>query len=249
MRRLSWLVALVAVPVLVAGSGPQEQAAPPWFRTRTDLVLVDVSVVDRDGVPVAGLQPDDFRVTVDFRPRKVVSVLFVSQAGAGEPVCAGFARDAVGPAVCHESDRRRRPDGCDRGGRAEPAARLDGAGVEVDRPIARQLRPVGPPGAGGVTGAAGGRGLHERLCPDYPVDKDDPVRPPDADQAPGGADAPPHRHPGARDPEWRRRRQPAGGRAVRRCCSAADAVGGAAADRGFGGGRVATQNLQGAAPR
>ena len=80
MRRSSWLVTLVTVPTLAAAPWPQRQAAPPSFKTTTELVLVDVSVLDREGAPVAGLQPTDFRITVDRQPRRVVSVQFLNEA-------------------------------------------------------------------------------------------------------------------------------------------------------------------------
>lgn len=67
----------------------QEQPAtqqPQVFRTAVDAVPLDVVVVDRDGRPVAGLQPSDFVVTVDGRPRTVVTAQFLSASAAGGSV-------------------------------------------------------------------------------------------------------------------------------------------------------------------
>jgi VWFA-related protein len=55
--------------------------APPVFATGVDVVAVDVSVVDKDGHPVLGLQAGDFTLSVGGRPRRIVSVEFVNDAG------------------------------------------------------------------------------------------------------------------------------------------------------------------------
>lgn len=51
------------------------------FRSGVDLVTVDATVIDRDGRPLDHLGPDDFRLEVDGRARRVISAQFVSQAG------------------------------------------------------------------------------------------------------------------------------------------------------------------------
>jgi VWFA-related protein len=43
-----------------------------------DLVAVDAHVVDRNGRPVDNLRPDEFRIEVDGKPRRVVSAEFVA---------------------------------------------------------------------------------------------------------------------------------------------------------------------------
>ena len=54
---------------------PQQE---PVFRGRVDLVAVDVHVLDGSGRPVAGLQPADFRITVDGQPRSIATADYVS---------------------------------------------------------------------------------------------------------------------------------------------------------------------------
>jgi VWFA-related protein len=85
-RGLRWIVlsalsAAVVVPL----------AAQPTFRSGVDLVTVDATVLGPDGNPLVDLGPDDFRLEVDGRPRRVVSAQFVSQAahGARSPVLHG----------------------------------------------------------------------------------------------------------------------------------------------------------------
>jgi len=53
----------------------------PTYRAGVDLVRVDAYVVDRDGRPVPGLKTTDFQVTVDGKPRRVVTADFVKLAG------------------------------------------------------------------------------------------------------------------------------------------------------------------------
>lgn len=73
MRRpaaLLWLgITIIAMPPLAAERGQQPAAA---FRTGVDLLTLEATVLDRDGVPARDLQPGDFTVMVGGRPRKVV---------------------------------------------------------------------------------------------------------------------------------------------------------------------------------
>jgi VWFA-related protein len=70
------LLALAAPgsPAVAAGQ------TPPVFGVGVDIVAVDASVVDADGRPVLGLGPDDFKVEVDGRPRRLVSVEYLGRA-------------------------------------------------------------------------------------------------------------------------------------------------------------------------
>ena len=62
------IVALVASSHLAA-----QDPAPPTFRSRVDVITVDVVAVDKQGRPVEDLKPGDFAVKVDGRGRPVVS--------------------------------------------------------------------------------------------------------------------------------------------------------------------------------
>ena len=79
MRVVSVLVALMA-PAMLHGQAPEPPAQqPPVFGVTVDIVALDASVVDADGRPVLGLGPEDFRVEVDGRPRRLVSVEYVGR--------------------------------------------------------------------------------------------------------------------------------------------------------------------------
>ena len=71
---LSW--AAIGGPVVRAHvQKPQAPAInqAPVFESGVDLVAIDVNVVDKTGTPVRSLNADQFLVTIDGRPRRVVS--------------------------------------------------------------------------------------------------------------------------------------------------------------------------------
>jgi len=74
------IVALVAALLTAATADvPQApQQAPATFRAGVDLVVVDVVVVDKDGLPVTDLTAADFNVIAGKRPRRIVSSEFVA---------------------------------------------------------------------------------------------------------------------------------------------------------------------------
>src|SRR5688572_27543012 len=57
---------------------PQPQPPRPVFETKTELVLVDVNVVDRDARPVPTLAAGDFQLEVNGQPRPIASIQFIS---------------------------------------------------------------------------------------------------------------------------------------------------------------------------
>lgn len=72
---------LVALMCFVAGMGarqtPTSQSPQPTFASRSDLVRLDVVVVDKDGNAVRGLQASDFTILDRKRPQAIVA--FVEQ--------------------------------------------------------------------------------------------------------------------------------------------------------------------------
>ena len=71
---LAWAIACV---LLVA----QEPQAPPIFRTGTNIVRVDATVVDRNGNPVPSLTAEDFEVREDGVLQTISSFKFVTADG------------------------------------------------------------------------------------------------------------------------------------------------------------------------
>ena len=75
---------LVALWLLKAVPGLSQDVPPPVFRSGVDLVTVDVTVLDRAGTPLTTLTADDFSITVDGRPRRILSHRLVGSAGSDE---------------------------------------------------------------------------------------------------------------------------------------------------------------------
>jgi VWFA-related protein len=69
---------LAVVPLALGILAAQDQ---PTFRTRTNLVRVDVSVIDRAGNPVTSLTADDFEVREDGRLQTITSFKLIEANG------------------------------------------------------------------------------------------------------------------------------------------------------------------------
>ena len=78
-------VVILLVPVAAFAQDPPpadtSQPGQPIFRSRVNLVRVDVSVFGRNGEPLVGLAPEDFLVKEDGIPQKVETVQFVTVSG------------------------------------------------------------------------------------------------------------------------------------------------------------------------
>ncbi|MGH9347346.1 MAG: VWA domain-containing protein [Vicinamibacterales bacterium] len=85
MRALLAMLAVLPVTVVAAGRQAVSEQPLVQFETRADLILIDASVVDNEGVPIGNLTRDDFVVTVDGRPRPIASVQFVRSEARAEP--------------------------------------------------------------------------------------------------------------------------------------------------------------------
>jgi len=77
-RPARWPVAAAIATFAMSGvAGRAAQDGPITFRSSVDLVAVDVQVVDPQGMPVTNLSPEQFEVSIDRQPRRVVSVEFI----------------------------------------------------------------------------------------------------------------------------------------------------------------------------
>lgn len=89
------LVGLAALWVVAATATQAQQQPPtpparPTFRVSTELIAIDATVVDGRGEPIADLTPEDFVLTIDGSPRRVVSAQFIKQDPPGPaPTIAG----------------------------------------------------------------------------------------------------------------------------------------------------------------
>ncbi len=70
-RKLTALVALVGL--LCPMASPAQEAGGYTFKAQTELVLVNVTVRDKNGNPVRDLKPEDFTVLEDNKPQKVAT--------------------------------------------------------------------------------------------------------------------------------------------------------------------------------
>ena len=71
MTRLA--AALSLALTLLAQTRPDQQV----FRSGVDVTTIDVTVLARNGDPVRDLKAEDFTVSVDGKPRTIVSAQFV----------------------------------------------------------------------------------------------------------------------------------------------------------------------------
>ncbi len=65
---------LLAIRVQAQSSAPDPAQQAPVLRVNSNLVFLDVTVLDKHGVPVvAGLTKDDFVITEDKQPQRIFS--------------------------------------------------------------------------------------------------------------------------------------------------------------------------------
>ena len=105
MRSLPVAAALVAAG-LASLHGWVAQAPQTTFRAGTDLVQVDVSVLDHERRPVRGLTAADFTVIEDGKPRPIVAFTAVDLPERVQPSAAPWSID-VGPTSPRMRSRRR----------------------------------------------------------------------------------------------------------------------------------------------
>ena len=73
IRFVDKAVAALLTFLLLSAASPSQQQSDYVFRTGSELVLVNVTVRDKNGKFVQGLKPEDFTILEDNRPQRVVS--------------------------------------------------------------------------------------------------------------------------------------------------------------------------------
>jgi VWFA-related protein len=104
--RLLRLAVLGAMLAAVRSVGHGQQVPPPRFTAGVDLVQIDVSVLDRQGAPVAGLSADDFVVLENGKPQQIRGFVPVALPPPIDPPAA-WQRD-IGPDVVSNAAETRR---------------------------------------------------------------------------------------------------------------------------------------------
>lgn len=74
-------VAVLAGLVVCAGRVDAQQ---PVFRAATEALAVDVNVLDKAGVPMTGLDANDFDVRIDGRQRRILNVQWISSSSPSD---------------------------------------------------------------------------------------------------------------------------------------------------------------------
>jgi VWFA-related protein len=80
----------------------QTPSQPPIFRGGTDLVRVDVAVLDGHRRPVRGLAPSDFTILEDGQPREVLAFSEVNLPDRVQTKGAGWTRDVPSDVVTNQ---------------------------------------------------------------------------------------------------------------------------------------------------
>ena len=81
----------VALSMVTLAISQEPQPPRATFKSTVDLVPVDVSVVDKNGRPVSDLTTADFNLSVDGKPRHIVSAEFIAISDTAEAVPARTA--------------------------------------------------------------------------------------------------------------------------------------------------------------
>src|SRR5579859_7000831 len=73
IRLVDKTIAALLTFMFLSAQSPSQQQSDYVFRTGSELVLVNVTVRDKNGKFVQGLKPEDFTILEDNKPQKVVS--------------------------------------------------------------------------------------------------------------------------------------------------------------------------------
>jgi VWFA-related protein len=101
-------VCIISVWLVAASAGlfPQQEPSRPTFAARTDLIQLDVSVLDGNRVPVRDLTTADFTVRVDGKPQPIVAFDAVDLPGR-DLTGAAWRRDVAPDVATNRADAQR----------------------------------------------------------------------------------------------------------------------------------------------
>ena len=127
------LAAAVAVSTFHASEVPQQQPPAATFRSGVELITLEASVRDGKNEPVTDLQPADFTITIDGKPRPVVfahlvrsePAPIVASSGAIVPRHATNEDAVAGQILVLVVDRNAFPSGYERAIQATASRLLD----------------------------------------------------------------------------------------------------------------------------
>jgi hypothetical protein len=102
MPRLGWILGLAILTVALHPRA-QTPATQPLFRGGTDLVQVDVSVLDNKRHPVRGLTAADFTVLEDGQPREIQAFSEVYLPDRVRAEAAPWVRDVASDVVSNQT--------------------------------------------------------------------------------------------------------------------------------------------------
>ena len=97
-RRPLFVLAVLLLPSVAVEGGQQQLPVPTW-KAGVEIASIDVTVLGRDGSPVTSLETGDFAVTVDGKPRRVVSLTLLTSGGGPRSTAPTGASGPPGPAL------------------------------------------------------------------------------------------------------------------------------------------------------
>ena len=94
MRRPVVLIAVALAAIVLGADGrvfSQQPETPPQFRGAVDVIQLDVSVLDKNRRPIRGLTAENFTVTEDGKPQRIVTTAEID-AAERDPALSAWMR-------------------------------------------------------------------------------------------------------------------------------------------------------------
>src|SRR5271167_830955 len=85
MQPLTWILISLLMQQPPPSQAQAPDTGPPTFTARSSLVVVDVTVRDKNGNAIEGLKQSDFAVTEDGKPQKIAVFEYQNLSSDPEP--------------------------------------------------------------------------------------------------------------------------------------------------------------------